>query len=646
MTDVRMPDGTIVTNVPDGITQAQLMAKLGNPNAIKPGSPQALMASHPMPPGTQFSGLPQSVGPPPDQTDMEQLQAENKGIQNDMAYVHKQVTEGPRSRMSGPWNTDFNVQQAIRKPLLVGASTLATAPMGGWGGLVASSLAAGGSTTAGEMINQKREFGNVASSGDATKEGLYSAAGTGIAGGALKGLGWIAEGLFYSPLSNEAKAGLEFAKGRNAETLANAEDNNFAWALFGKPKDVKPKDLLTFPLSSAMPGSAAGNIQQASRLGLSGEIRTQVDANRVAQFLNREVAPITAKGSGSAIDEAALKGQQFLRSVFEPGEKVYTETFKNVRAALGDDTLIPLPNAAVALRSASDALKARKASGALVQQINALAKDTPSEQSVAQLDELYSELVKKGTKNSIARKEMSYVLDAIAKDIDEFGKPQGVDFIAPLKKAKAMRDELRGLRDIPQLQELSEDFGGKSRMWMAKMFGNPNGKALAELRARNPDLYHELADSWLGMNIQQFSKDSEKGIGRMLDGTKMRAWFEQNKDRINLIMGGDQAKALDNFSSYAASMSGASARANAGNTMNVTNLMPRAGALGTGLYYKPFLAAPTEAGSYVLAKGLSNPNSMLFKMFTEGFSDKTKTFMKMSGTLGGSAGGSAVKDAK
>jgi hypothetical protein len=59
---------------------------------------------------------------------------------------------------------------------------------------------------------------------------------------------------------------------------------------------------------------------------------------------------------------------------------------------------------------------------------------------------------------------------------------------------------------------------------------------------------------------------------------------------------------------------------------------------------KPFLMAPGEAGSYVLAKGLSDPNSTLFRLFTEGVKPSTLKFLETSAKLSGQQVGREVAD--
>jgi uncharacterized protein (UPF0147 family) len=597
MTDVRMPDGTVVRNVPEGTTQAELLRRLGK------AQPQADFA-----PGWTSR---QSVGP----SDMSPADFERMA----MSQSAENVRIGDKEI---PWNVRNSAQEQMKVPLMGALGSLVTLPMGGWGGLLASSLAGGAGAATGEVIRQE-QAGEPLDVKAAAKEGGKSAAvGFGV-GAALKGLGAAAKAIFSTPLDDQAKSALSFARENDAP----------------------------FPLASAVPGSGASRVQQGTRALLPGEIRTQVDANRVTQFLNNKVSTIV--DNAKPVDEAALKGQQYLRQAFEPGETIYTQTFQNLRSTLGDETAVPLRETRKVMESVAEALKQRGEMKAVFNRIRNILKAAPEEQTVAQLDELYSGILKDTARNANARREANAVLSAIGRDIDDAAETMGFgrQFVDDIAKAKAVRDSFRELRNIPQLERLSLPFGEKggtlgSRQWMTEMFSNPNGKALAELRSRNPDLYHELADSWVASNINRFSKPMDGGIGRALDGPAFRSWFEQNQNALKVVLGGPQTTALDNFSIYAKHMAGAVERgaSGGGRMADPLVMMARGGGELASMAKAPFVIVPGEAASYVLAKGLSDPSSQLFKVFTEGFSPATRSFVIKSSQLAGQTAANAKPD--
>jgi hypothetical protein len=392
-----------------------------------------------------------------------------------------------------------------------------------------------------------------------------------------------------------------------------------------------------FPLSSAAPGSAGSRAQQATRGLLAGELRTQADAKNVTQFLNRQVSTIV--DDAKPIDAAALKGQQFLKEVFEPGELAYRKAFGNFKEVAGAQTAIPLTSTAQVLKQEAQALAQRGSTSPAIQQIQKLAKNTPGEMTAQQLDDVYKELSIKLSKNGAGYNEVQRVLGAIVKDMDEVGKSFGLSFADDAARAGQMRQSWHALRSIPGLERLAKDFGAKggtlgTRQWMAELFGNPNGKALAELRKQNPALYHELADSWLANNINRFSKPVKDGIGKALDGTEFRAWFEQSADNLKVIFGAERAKALDNFSIYAKHMTGAVQRyVSPGRLSDPVALAGRAVAEYKAAAANPVLMVPGEAAAYWIAKSLSDPNSGLFKLFSKGMSPATRSFIIKSSAM-------------
>jgi hypothetical protein len=612
MTQAVNVPGVGTLNFPDGMSQADMAAAIqknfpqihNQQDRSQTGYSAAELGLDQKLYGPNWRGFPstQSVGPT--QETAEQI---NRGAEQEVRAGNEAADQ------QIPWNVRNSFHEKMKVPAAATAASLATAPMGGWGGLLVSSLMGGGGAALGEM-SRRQEAGEPMDPKAIAKVGAVNAA-TGFAVGAgLKGLGAAAKAIFSTPLDEGAGAAANFAREQGAP----------------------------FPLSSAAPGSGASRVQTASQGLLPGQIRTQIDANRVSQFLNQRVGTIV--DNATPIDEAALKGQQYLRQAFEPGETVYTQTFQNLRNTLGDDTAVPLTQTREAMANVSEALKQRGEMKAVFNRFRNVMKGDATEQTVQQLDELYSGILKDTARNANARREANVVLAAIGKDIDSVAKDFGMSFSDDVATAKAVRDQFRELRNIPQLERLSQPFGERggtlgSRQWMAEMFSNPNGKALAELRTRNPELYHELADSYLASNINRFSKPIKDGIGRALDGTAFRAWFEQNEPAIRLIYGAPQARALDGFSIYAQHMAGAVSRAasGGGRFADPMVMLGRGGGELALTKTAPAIMVPGEAASYVLAKGLSDPSSQLFKVFTEGFSPATRSFVIKSGQLAGQA---------
>lgn len=495
---------------------------------------------------------------------------------------------------------------------VLGAMASLLVPGSGFGAIGLQSLLAGLGSGAGELVRQQqtREPTDI---GAAAKTGAINTVTTAGAGLVAKGLGAIAKRLFSTPLSPEQEVGAQFAR-----------DNQ-----------------VPFPLSSAAPASGAGNVQQATRALLLGDIKTQADANTVTQFLNNHIGQITQKAE--VFDDTARAGQQFLRQVFEPGETAVKNAFSDFTEAVGADTPIPATSTMTAVKNAADQLAKRgQTTGGLYQRLRTIIKANPQSYTPKELDELYGAVIRQAFKSGAnAGAEGDMLLKGIVADMDSVGKNFGINFADNISNAAAVREQFRALRNIPQLQRLAEDIGsGRDATrgtidWMNTLFSSENGKALSKLRELNPSLYHDLADAWLSKQIQNASGLSGSGLGRVVDGNKLRSWFEANQGKITEIFGAPQAKALDNFSTYAKYMTGAVQRSTQGSTFNPMNLFPRIAGEAATLPYKPEIVLAGEPAAFVLARGLADPNSALFRVFTKGFSPATRSFAVKSAELSG-----------
>ena len=564
--DVQMPDGTLIRNVPEGTTKAELQRKLGG---NKP----------------QFSERQQQI------------------------YRQHGLLPSKYSKE----------QEADMIPAIAGVAGALAVPGAGWGALAMQGLGAFGGATAGELGRQAL-VGEELDVPQAQKRGLVEGAATVVGGGILKALGAGASKLFSTKLTPDQMIAAKFAKEQKAP----------------------------FPLLAAAPGSKAGMVQQGSRGMLAGDLRTHADATKVAQFLNRNVNGVATElaPGASPTAEAARKGQQYLRSVFEPGETQLRATFDDLAKAVGPESAIPRDNTMSVARTVMENLKGRgEVRNPLYTRLrNIFAKgvNRSPTQTIQEMNDflrgVQDDSFVRGTKWA---EEGKQVMDAVVKDLDNYGKNYGLNFADEYGKATTVRAEFRKLKEIPGLLQLSKELGTKGAKpgdlaWMETLFRKGNGKALAEIRKLNPDLYHELADSWLASNLNSFSKESTGVIGRQLDGTSLRSWFTGNKDFIKEAFGAPQYQALDNFSLYASYMQKASRMADQP-ALGPGEFLLRAGSEAAAAVKGTPIVLAGEPAAYVLAKGLSDPSSRLFKLFTEGFSPATRKAMLRIGEVSGQA---------
>lgn len=587
-----MPDGTVIKNVPEGTSQSDLLRRYeaSKQLAVDPVV-RDIGNRQPTPQEQQYLAARQrmagqSIGP-----------AELSGPEISRSAAQEVSQQAQAIDKELPWIERYSTQRASVP--IIGGMAGAMVPGAGWGALALSAGLSGAGAGGGELLAQKR-FREPTDVGKAVKRGAVDATATLATGAALKGLGAVAKKLFSSPLSDPQQAAATFAK----------------------------QEKVPFPLSSAAPGSGAARTQNMAGGLLPGAIKNQADAKSVAVYLNNTVGTMTEKAS--VFDDAAKQGQTFLRSVFEPGETAYKQVFSEFTEAAGDQSAIPIANMKRAALEAANRLQARgQTTGGLYQRLRTIIKTDAPTMTPAELDELYGAIIKQAfNSRGAAGGEGKIVLSGIVQDMDAFVPGTG----NAVASAEAVRESFRELRNIPALQRLAAEMksqsGAKGTIdWMNTLFQSGNGKALSKLRELNPQLYHDLADAYLAREIDIASKYSVGGFARQIDGQKLRSWFTANQPRIKEIYGSAQAQVLDNFTNYAQMMSGAQKAAEeaskGGVGMNLTTF-GRGLAEGGAMLKNPVVMVPTEASAFVLARGLSDPSSQLFKVFTKGFSPSTK----------------------
>lgn len=570
-----MPDGTLIRNVPEGTTQSELSRRLTKARQ----QPTA------------------SIGP---------MTGEFQStVAGEADAVERQAPAFQRFTM--------NAEQ--HAPALLGG---AAAVASGGASLPVSALISGLFTGGGELARQKMSREPTDVQAAATEGGKVAAFGL-AAGGVLKGLGALAGKLFRSPLGAEGQRAADFAKSEG----------------------------LPFPLSSAAPASSAAKAQQSAGALMPAYIRNTSDAQQVTRELNKRVGLFTQKAD--VFDDAARRGQQFLKEAFDPGETAMRDVFTGFKAKIGPDAQIELNATRSAAKTAYERMKARgETRGPLYRRLKAyIDPKGPGFKSVTMSTQEVDDFLRGVTQDTFVKgttwaEEGKLVANALVRDIDGYGQNFGLSFSDDYAKAAAGRAEYRELRNIPGLQSLSREFGGRggklgSIDWMNSMFRAENAKALAKVRELNPPLYHDLADAWLARQIQQFS-GSKSELLPTLNGAGLRNWFEANNKDISQFMTKEQVQALDNFSLYAKHMTGSQVAAKkfAERTPEATAAMVgRTGAEVMGAIKAPFIMLPTEGAAFLLARGLSDPNSVLFKAFTTGFDPKFRSFMVKSGQIAG-----------
>lgn len=517
-----------------------------------------------------------------------------------------------------PFFQQFEQQSKENAPLLLGGTAALLAPGPGWGALAASSALGGGFTAGGELARQRMSREEL-DPARAAEMGTKAAVGSAVVGGSLKMLGALAAKMFHSPMPPQVARAAQFAQREGAP----------------------------FPLRSAMPTSGAGRVQAGASVSLPGAIRNYNDAQRVTQYLNQRVATMTE--GAQVFDDAAREGQAWFANLVNPNKAGATKAWNMVETAAGD-TPIPVNSTLAAVREARDALvRAGDVVGKdqYVTRLDAFLNANSSTRLASELNLFAARSAKAGFKGPTG-KWADAVQDAIEADVAAWAKTHALDEVADeFAQGLAQRAAYRQLRRVPELERLANELGERGGTrgtidWMNTLFTKGNGKALAKVREMNPELYHDLADAWLARQIDQFSKFDTTTMMRSLDGQAMRQWFVTNRARITEIFGKPQAQVLDEFTEYASLMPAAVASANRG-LGDPGLLMTRGAGEVFAATKKPLIVIPGQAGAFLLARGLSDPSSELFKLFTQGVDPAWRSFAVKAGAITGQRAGSDSK---
>lgn len=447
---------------------------------------------------------------------------------------------------------------------------------------------------------------------EAGKAGLEVGVGNLTGGTLVKGLGWVAKSIFGSGLSAADDAAMAAAKAQGAP----------------------------FPLSIVKPSPA----QRAADKFVLGKLGNQQQANKVTQWLNTKLASLTQKAA--VFDDAAAKGQTFFKEMTEPGKNALRKTFDDFTAAVGADTKIPIGRTRSVAATALETLqRGGHTKNPLAVRLRSMLKArgmSAAEMTPAEIDGLMFGIARdtysRGTNEAVVGAGEA-LMKALADDADDYAKLIGKSFAPEFQAAQASRAAYRELiKKVPQIATLAKEYGEQgatkgSIQWMNNLFTSGNGKALAEIRKANPQLYHDIADAWVASKINTFVKYNEQIGTNSLNGAGFRSWVEQNADTIKEVLGKDQFTALDNFSQYAATMTGSSL-AKAGQPIPVQNMVFSGGMMTAAGFTSPWLLVPTEGAAFVLARGISDPSSALYKLFTN---PATKEAVRAAGKAGGQA---------
>jgi hypothetical protein len=512
--------------------------------------------------------------------------------------VQDLATKGPSAMPASPEHL----------PMLGGFLGAAVVPGAGLGALALQSLGAAGGATAGELSRQAISDEPIDPL-KAGKEGAIQGAFNLGGGLALKSLTGAAHKIFGTKLGAPEKAAAEFAESQGAP----------------------------FPLSSAAQGSKPARLSSLTNIAIGGKIKNQSDAVKVGQFINRELSKIDSRAE--VLDEASSAAQTVVKNVFDERGAI-TRSMTAFKARAGVEAEIPIPNLKEAFEKALHLIdrggNARTEAGRKVKGLMRF-HGGDSRDAGHMLPQDIDDLLFTGPSKGGARR----VIQAAAiKDLDAYAQSIGI---------KGFGDELvaaiRGARktfelgeEVPGLAKLAEKASDpKTILWANQAMENPATREW--LKKQSPETFHNLADAWAANQFMRAATPSRAAVGQTANGAQVRAWFEQSQGTLSGVLGKSQMRAWDNFTLYMKFMD--KARQTGATPIDSGFMLGRVSAELGAVFAKPGavgLIIPGEGAAFVLARGLNNPSSTLFKLFTDGISPAVRSAWIKAAGVSGQAG--------
>ena len=406
---------------------------------------------------------------------------------------------------------------------------------------------------------------------------------------------FLKKALSASPkaITAEGKKAIDWAKSKKAPIALSDVENSFV---------------------SSLPGKS-----------LAGEFAEGSAAKKANQIINNEI--LNMSQGATTIDNAAMKGNDFFRTVLSGAEGSMKKAFGIFEQSVGKDAIVPLTSTAPQISKAITSLERIGQGGGLLKKLKLIQESGLDSRTLNELELIRKEVGKSVGKNYKLKEIVDDLSNAIIKDYEVVGKRSGVDLPALLNVAKGETKKFKELAKIPGLERFAKEIGDRgapagTRNWISELFTEKNKMALAEMQKQAPEIYQELASTNMAQIISKNMKP-HGFFGNTLDGKAFREYVVKNSNNLKNIYGDEIYDALDNFSSYAKYTTEMVDRA--GKTLSGST--PGQVVFGWGMkgaelgaaYKFPYIVIPAEGAAYGLAKSLTNPNGKIFNAFSKGF---------------------------
>ncbi len=555
-----MPDGTIITNVPDNVTQSEL---LGRYQKSQKGFFDADFSQAPSPiealkkTGKDIASLPgflfnkyQNLSP----EDQAMLAATGASLLAPELAIPQQIASA-----IGPIAT--NVAARVLPPSI-----------GGFLG-----------RTTGELQRNPEDIKGALGSGVESAAQMATAEMGGQT--AINALGRLG-GFASKKLSTGAKELAEFARSKGVPL---------------SPSAVSPT--LT---RKAIEGGTDAFLP--SRL-----VNDSYRKNAVIRFnqLMTEIPEEVGKVRGNAdITRDALS---YLDDALIGKEKLAKKTTEEFIEGIGRETPVRVDTTLQALKKAKESAADDSVIRFVEKKLEQFGKGSVSAEN---LETALRQVGKTGAKSD------QKFLDSIRKAIKEDFARSGAD-VAKLDESTDLFRESFGALKGQLAKKLKADIskGIEPTGLTEKLFRNENEQLLSSLKKGMPvELWDDLRAQNLSNMIYNSSTESKRLMGmRLIDGNKLEKIVKVNEQMLKKNYGNHVVKSLLNLSSLAkASAQGVQKfEGGIGETNKFFNLSGLSGAV----YAEPFTAVSSTASTMLLSKSIMNPNGVMNRWLTTGLGE-------------------------
>ena len=300
-------------------------------------------------------------------------------------------------------------------------------------------------------------------------------------------------------------------------------------------------------------------------------------------------------GKGAAAEEAAALPKSptdamglSSEDVTGAAQKLVTNTFKDFRKKVGDETPVAMDNTLEAAKAASAELlrvgAGKKGFGAALNAI--VENNTGKAGTVKMLDDLASRLTKViSNPKAMGKSQARDVLEGVIQDMDTAGKPLGLNFADDLQTSRAFGELYKGNN-------------------LGKVVGQ-FGDTIEQYKAADPEAYAEIISDWTAKKVQTFVRPTPSG-GQGFNTAMFAKWVGENEPYLERIIGPETLSVWKFFPKWEGA-----ATAIKGIASSVADKATY------GIFSKLFKKNVDTSFADTIANGLTDPSSPIFQILSK-----------------------------